>query len=68
MIEKIGEFFVIHVCVDGIIYLGDRKYLDFDMAVLDELSSFKANSQRTKAFLKLRPRLKRVVGLTGGTR
>ena len=43
----------------------DRKYLDFDMAVLDELSSFKANSQRTKAFLKLRPRLKRVVGLTG---
>lgn len=43
----------------------DKKYLDFDMAVLDELSSFKANSQRTKAFLKLRPRLKRVVGLTG---
>lgn len=43
----------------------DRKYLNFDMAVLDELSSFKANSQRTKAFLKLRPRLKRVVGLTG---
>lgn len=39
--------------------------LDFDMAVLDELSSFKAISQRTKAFLKLRPRLKRVVGLTG---
>lgn len=39
--------------------------LDFDMAVLDELSSFKANSQRTKAFLKIRPRLKRVVGLTG---
>ena len=35
------------------------------MAVLDELSSFKANSQRTKAFLKLRPHLKRVVGLTG---
>lgn len=43
----------------------DRNYLNFDMAVLDELSSFKANSQRTKAFLKLRPILKRVVGLTG---
>lgn len=43
----------------------DRKHLNFDMAVLDELSSFKSNSQRTKAFLKLRPRLKRVVGLTG---
>lgn len=43
----------------------DSTYLDFDMAVLDELSSFKANSQRTKSFLKLRPKLKRVVGLTG---
>ncbi len=43
----------------------DRRYLDFDMAVLDELSSYKANSQRTKAFLKLRPRLHRVIGLTG---
>lgn len=43
----------------------DKKYLSFDMAVLDELSSYKASSQRTKAFLKLRPRLKRVVGLTG---
>lgn len=43
----------------------DKTYLDFDMAVLDELSSFKAASKRTKAFLKLRPRLKRVIGLTG---
>ena len=43
----------------------DKKLLDFDMAVLDELSSFKAASQRTKAFIKFRPRLKRVVGLTG---
>jgi len=43
----------------------DRNYLNFDMAILDELSSFKANSQRTKAFMKLRPCLKRVVGLTG---
>lgn len=41
----------------------DRKYLNFDMAVMDELSSFKANSQRTKAFMKLRPRLKRVVAV-----
>lgn len=52
---------------DSLVWLlsQDRRYLDFDMAVLDELSSFKANSQRTKAFLKLRPMLKRVVGLTG---
>jgi SNF2 family DNA or RNA helicase len=43
----------------------DKRLLNFDMAVLDELSSFKAASGRTKAFIKLRPRLKRVVGLTG---
>ncbi len=40
--------------------------LDFDMCVLDELSSFKNwQSKRFKSFMKLRPRLKRVIGLTG---
>lgn len=39
---------------------------DFDMVVLDELSSFKNyNSKRFKAFMKVRPKVKRVVGLTG---
>lgn len=39
---------------------------DFDMCVLDELSSFKNwQSKRFKAFMKVRPRLKRVIGLTG---
>lgn len=39
---------------------------DYDMCVLDELSSFKNwQSKRFKAFMKVRPRLKRVVGLTG---
>lgn len=39
---------------------------DYDMVVLDELSSFKNwNSKRFKAFMKVRPRVKRVVGLTG---
>ena len=39
---------------------------DFDMAVIDELSSFKNHqSKRFKAFMKVRPRLKRIVGLTG---
>lgn len=39
---------------------------DFDMAVIDELSSFKNHqSKRFKAFMKVRPKLKRVVGLTG---
>ena len=39
---------------------------DFDMIVIDELSSFKAyNSQRSKAIYKVQSRMKRMVGLTG---
>ncbi|GHV27079.1 DEAD/DEAH box helicase [Clostridia bacterium] len=39
---------------------------DFDMIVIDELSSFKSrDSQRFKALMKARPRVKRIVGLTG---
>lgn len=39
---------------------------DFDCLIIDELSSFKnPQSQRTKALLKVRPKVKRVVGLTG---
>ena len=39
---------------------------NFDMAVIDELSSFKNHqSKRFKAFTKARPKLKRIVGLTG---
>lgn len=38
----------------------------FDMVVIDELSSFKNNqSQRWKALRKVRPQIKRIVGLTG---
>lgn len=38
----------------------------WDMVVLDELSSFKNwNSKRFKAFMKVRPKVKRVIGLTG---
>lgn len=39
---------------------------EYDMVVIDELSSFKNwNAKRFKAFMKVRPRVKRVVGLTG---
>ena len=39
---------------------------DFDLVVLDELSSFKNwQSKRYRAFMKVRPRVKRVVGMTG---
>lgn len=41
-------------------------YFDFDMVVIDEVSSFKAaSSKRFKSFLKIRPKVKRIVGLTG---
>ncbi len=40
--------------------------LRYDMVVIDELSSFKnPQSKRFKAFMKLRPKVSRVVGLTG---
>ena len=39
---------------------------DFDMVVIDELSSFKSyQAKRFRSLLKVRPRIKRIVGLTG---
>lgn len=39
---------------------------DYDMVIVDELSSFKSHqSKRFKSLLKVRPKVKRVVGLTG---
>ena len=39
---------------------------DFDMVVIDELSSFKSwRAKRFKSLLKVRPYVKRIVGLTG---
>jgi len=39
---------------------------DFDMVVIDELSSFKSGvTKRFKSLLKVRPTVKRIVGLTG---
>lgn len=39
---------------------------DFDMVVIDELSSFKSHqAKRFKSLLKVRPFIKRIVGLTG---
>ncbi|AAT72368.1 TPA: DEAD/DEAH box helicase [Streptococcus pyogenes] len=41
-------------------------YFKWDMVVIDELSSFKSwQSKRFKAFMTMRPYMKRVVGLTG---
>jgi SNF2 family DNA or RNA helicase len=39
---------------------------DYDCVVLDELSSFKSwQSKRFRAFMKVRPKVSRVIGLTG---
>lgn len=45
----------------------DRGFpFDFDMVVIDELSSFKSHrSKRFKSLMKVRPVIKRMVGLTG---
>lgn len=40
--------------------------LNFDTVIVDELSSFKSHqSKRFKALMKVRPRIRRIVGLTG---
>jgi SNF2 family DNA or RNA helicase len=39
---------------------------DFDMVVVDELSSFKSyQAKRFRALMKVRPKVKRIIGLTG---
>lgn len=53
---------------ENVVWLVDLYVKDwpFDMVVVDELSSFKsAQSQRFKALRKVRPLVKRFVGLTG---
>ena len=47
-------------------YEGKQERWPFDMVVLDELSSFKNHSSRRwKAVRRIRPYIKRIVGLTG---
>jgi len=62
--EKDADIYLINrECVDWAI---SNTEFDFDMIVIDELSSFKNHqSKRFKAFMKVRPRIKRIVGLTG---
>lgn len=51
---------------ENVKWLIQNHTFDFDMVVIDELSSFKDHgSQRFKALRKIRPFVKRVVGLTG---
>lgn len=51
---------------ENVAWLVKNHYWDFDMVVIDELSSFKSNkAERFKAMKKVRPMLTRIVGLTG---
>lgn len=51
---------------ENVAWLVKTHYWDFDMVVIDELSSFKSNkAERFKAMKKVRPMVTRIVGLTG---
>lgn len=51
---------------ENVTWLVKNHYWDFDMVVIDELSSFKSNkAERFKAMKKVRPMVTRIVGLTG---
>lgn len=51
---------------ENVPWLVENCFWDFDTVVIDELSSFKSNkAQRFKALKKVRPKVQRVIGLTG---
>ena len=51
---------------ENIQWLVESGNFDYDMVVIDELSSFKNHTaKRFKALMKVRPKVKRIVGLTG---
>ncbi len=61
-----ADFYIINR--DNVVWLVNyyKKHWPFDMLIIDELSSFKSSkSQRFRALRKVRPLIKRVVGLTG---
>lgn len=65
-LEADADIFIINC--ENLQWLIEQSGVNFfwDMVVLDELSSFKNwNSKRFKAFMKVRPKVKRVIGLTG---
>ncbi|MGN1114369.1 MAG: SNF2-related protein [Oscillospiraceae bacterium] len=51
---------------ENVPWLVENTMFDYDMVVIDELSSFKNHkSERFKALMKVRHKIKRIVGLTG---
>ncbi|MCI6749487.1 MAG: DEAD/DEAH box helicase [Megasphaera elsdenii] len=63
-LQKEADIYIVNR--ENLAWLYQNSRLDFDMVVLDELSSFKnAKSKRFKAMKAMRPDVKRIVGLTG---
>lgn len=63
--EKADIYIINREKVDWLVNKSGYKF-DFDMVVIDELSSFKNHqSKRFKSLMKVRPLVKRIVGLTG---
>lgn len=63
--EKADIYIINRENVDWLVNKSGYKF-DFDMVVIDELSSFKNHqSKRFKSLMKVRPIVKRIVGLTG---
>ncbi|KGF33225.1 DEAD/DEAH box helicase [Peptoniphilus lacrimalis DNF00528] len=65
-LNKLAHIYIINrENVDWLIKKSGFKWF-FDMVVIDELSSFKSyQAKRFKSLLKVRPKVKRIVGLTG---
>ena len=65
LIRKASVYIINRENVDWLVNKSGLPF-DFDMIVIDEISSFKSwQAKRFKSLLKVRPHAKRVVGLTG---
>lgn len=63
-LQKQADIYIINR--ENIQWLVENYKFDFDMIMIDELSSFKNHqTKRFKSLLKVRPKVKRIVGLTG---
>lgn len=65
-LEKRADIYIINrENVQWLVEKSGKKF-DYDMVVVDELSSFKNHeAKRFRAFMKVRAKVKRIVGLTG---
>lgn len=65
LLQKASLYIINRENVDWLVNKSGLPF-DYDMIVIDELSSFKSwQAKRFKSLLKVRPQVKRIVGLTG---